>query len=151
MKIISENRKARYDYFIEQSFQAGIVLKGSEVKSVRLGQVSLSDAYVSVIRGELYIKNMYIKPYEKSSAFTPHERQDRKLLLNKAEINKIIGKAKEKGYTIVPTKVYFSGSLVKIEIALAKGKHTYDKKQSLAERDLDRDMLRQVKNCSRLS
>ena len=146
MKVIATNKKAYFNYFIEHTFEAGIQLVGSEVKSIRQGNVSLADAYVSISSaGEMYVKNMYIKPYEKSSAFTPEERKPRKLLLHGAEITKLHSKVKEKGYTIVPTKIYFKNALVKLEIALAKGKHTYDKKEVLAEKDVAKDLQRQVK------
>lgn len=147
MKIIATNRKAYYNYFIEDTFQAGIVLSGSEVKSIRQGNVSLEESYVSSSKNsELFVRNFYIKPYEKSSVFVPNDRRDRKLLLNKSEINKLISHSKEKGFTIVPTKVYLKGHLVKLEIALAKGKHLYDKKRVIAERDKDRDLKRQLKH-----
>lgn len=147
MKVISTNRKAHFNYFIEQTFEAGISLVGSEVKSIRQGHVSLTDAYITIShKNEVFVKNMYIKPYEKSTSFTPNDRQPRKLLLNKIEIKKLASHVKEKGYTIVPTKIYFSGQLVKLEIALAKGKHAYDKKEALAQRDIAKDMQRQIKN-----
>ncbi len=149
MKIIATNRKAYYNYFIENTIQAGIVLLGSEVKSIRQGNVNLNDAFVSVSAdGEVFVKNMYIKSYEKSTNFTPNERQQRKLLLNKAQIRKLQAKVKEKGYTIVPTKIYFENQFVKIDIALAKGKHLYDKKQTLAEKDAKLDLQRQLKSYS---
>ena len=128
MKIVATNRKAYHDYFILDTYEAGIVLKGSEVKSIRLGNINLKDSYVSVSKNnEVFVKNVYIKTYDKTTAFVLDERRDRKLLLNRPEINKIWNKVKEKGMTIVPLQVYFKGQNVKVEIALAKGKHTYDK------------------------
>lgn len=152
MKIIATNKKAYHNYFIEHTFEAGIVLQGSEVKSIRGGFTNLNDSYVTISnKNEVYVKNMYIKPYDKATAFVPLERAPRKLLLNRQEIKKLSSKVKEKGYTIVPTKLYFKDSLVKLEIALAKGKHLYDKKQDLADKDIERDVQRQIKNLSRLS
>lgn len=146
MKIICTNKKASFNYFIEQTFEAGIQLLGSEVKSIRQGNVNLNDAYVTISKdNQVFVKNMYIKPYEKTTSFLPNERQPRKLLLHKQEIKKLNSKVKEKGYTIVPTKLYLNGSLVKLEIALAKGKHTYDKKKVLAEKDVKRDLQKQLK------
>jgi SsrA-binding protein len=147
MKIIATNKKAYHDFFIENTIECGIVLEGCEVKSIRNGHVSLNDSFVSIsYNNEAFIKNMYIKQYEKTSSFIPNERRDRKLLLSKLEIKKLHTKVKEKGYTIVPTKIYFKDQLVKCEIALAKGKHTYDKKQVLAQKDVQRDLQRQLKN-----
>lgn len=147
MKVVSTNKKAYYNYHIEHPIQAGIVLVGSEVKSIRQGNVNLNDAYVTISpKNEVYVINMYIKPYDKSTAFTPKERQKRKLLLNKSEIRKLYAKVKEKGYTIVPTKLYFENQKVKLDIALAKGKHTYDKRKILAEKTSKLDLQRQLKN-----
>ena len=126
--IIVNNKKAYHEYFIEDTFEAGIVLVGSEVKSVKAGGMSLVDCFVSLKNNEVFLKNAYIKPFEKTTAYVPDSKRDRKLLLNKREIQKLIRGTKEKGYTIVPTKVYLKKNLVKIEIALAKGKKLYDKK-----------------------
>lgn len=147
MKIVATNRKAYHDYFILDTYEAGIVLKGSEVKSIRLGNVNLKDSYVSVSRdNEVFLKNVYIKTYDKTTAFVLDERRDRKLLLNRTEINKIFSKVKEKGMTIVPLQLYFKGQNVKVEIALAKGKHTYDKKDVLKDKDNMRELQRDLKN-----
>ncbi len=146
MKIVATNRKAHHDYFILDTYEAGIVLKGSEVKSVRLNNVNLKDSYVSISKNnEVFLKNVYIKTYDKTTAFVENERRDRKLLLNKSEINKILGKVREKGMTIVPTQMYFVGQNVKVEIALAKGKHTYDKKAVLKNKDELRELERDLK------
>ena len=146
MKIIAVNKSAGFEYFIEDKFEAGIVLEGSEVKSIRKNNCNLSDSFCFVRQGEITLKNMHIAVYDKSGAFnTRDSRRDRKLLLHKSEISKIVGKVNEKGYTLVPLKIYFQGSLVKVEIALCRGKHTYDKKQSLKEKDLKRDTERRIK------
>lgn len=147
MKVIATNRKANHDYYILDTYETGIVLEGSEVKSVRQANVNLKDSFVSISRdGEVFAKNIYIKTYDKTTSFTIDERRDRKLLLNKSEINKISSKVKEKGITIVPLKMYLKGQLVKLEIALAKGKHTYDKKDVLKEKDTFRELQRDLKN-----
>lgn len=147
MKIIAENREARFEYFIEDSVEAGISLDGGEVKSIKSGNVSLKDAYCTVYRSELYIKGMHVAVYDKGGAFNfKDSRRDRRLLLHKREIVKFAAKINEKGYTLVPLKIYLKQSLIKVEVGLCKGKHTYDKKQSIKERDLDRSARRDVKN-----
>ncbi len=142
MKIIQNNKKAHFEYFIEETFEAGIVLVGSEVKSVKDGHISIIDAFVSLKNNEMFLKNAYIKPFEKSNNFTPNELRVRKLLLKKEEILKIKKKVETKGFTIVPTKVYLKDNLVKIEIAIAKGKKLYDKRETIKKRDISR----QIKN-----
>lgn len=147
MKIISENREARFEYFIEDSFEAGIALDGGEVKSIKSGNVSLKDAYCSVNNAEVFIKGMHVAVYDRGGAFNVKDsRRDRRLLLHKSEIRKLIGKVNEKGYTLVPLKIYLKQALIKIEIGLCKGKHTYDKKQTVKERDLDKAARRELKN-----
>ena len=147
MKVIVENREARFEYFVEDTFEAGIALDGGEVKSVRAGNVSLKDAYCSVYNGELYIKGMHVAVYDRGGSFNVKDsRRDRKLLMHKSEIHRLMGKVNEKGYTIVPLKLYFKQSLIKMEIGLCKGKNTYDKKQTIRERDLDRTAKREIKN-----
>ena len=147
MKIIAENREARFEYFIEDSVEAGISLDGGEVKSIKSGNVSLKDAYCTVYRSELYIKGMHVAVYDKGGAFNSKDsRRDRRLLLHKREIVKFSAKINEKGYTLVPLKIYLKQSLIKVEVGLCKGKHTYDKKQSIKERDLDRSARRDVKS-----
>ena len=146
VKIIAVNKSAGFEYFIEDKFEAGIVLEGSEVKSIRKNNCNLNDSFCFVRRGEVTLKNMHIAVYDKSGAFnTRDSRRDRRLLLHKSEISKIVGKVNEKGYTLVPLKIYFSGALVKVEVALCRGKHTYDKKQSLKEKDIKRDTDRRIK------
>lgn len=143
MKVVSNNKKAFFDYFVSDLVEAGIVLEGSEVKSVRAGGVSLIDSFVVIKNGEMFLKNAYIKPYEKTSSFKPNERRDRKLLLNKSEIQKFERILKEKGYTIVATKIYFNNqNKVKVEIGLAKGKKLYDKRQTLKEKSIKREIDR---------
>ncbi len=147
MKLITENRQARHEYFIEESYQTGIVLEGSEVKSIRAGSVNLKDSFCLIANGEVFVKNMHVAVYDKSGAYnTRDSKRDRKLLLKRSEINRLIGKVAEKGYSLIPLEVYFEGSLCKIKIGLCKGKHVYDKKQSLKERDIKRSMEREIKN-----
>lgn len=143
MKVISNNKKAFYDYFVSDLVEAGIVLEGCEVKSVRAGGASLADSFVVIKNGEMFLKNAYIKPYEKTTSYKPDERKTRKLLLNKSEIQKFERMTKEKGFTIVATKIYFNKSnKVKVEIGLAKGKKLYDKRQTLKEKSIKRDIER---------
>lgn len=147
MKLITENRQARHEYFIEESYQTGIVLEGSEVKSIRAGNVNLKDSFCLIANGEVFVKNMHVAVYDKSGAYnTRDSKRDRKLLLNRSEINRLIGKVAEKGYSLIPLEVYFEGSLCKIKLGLCKGKHVYDKKQSLKERDIKRSMEREIKD-----
>ncbi len=147
MKVISNNKKAFYNFFVSDLVEAGIVLEGCEVKSVRAGGASLTDSFVVVKNGEIFLKNAYIKPYEKTTSFKPDERKTRKLLLNKSEIQKFERLVKEKGFSIVATKIYFNASgKVKVEIGLAKGKKQYDKRQTLKERAVKRDMERLSSN-----
>ena len=146
MKIISVNKSASFEYFIEDRYEAGVVLEGSEVKSLRKNNCNLSDSFCFIRNGEVLLKNMHIAVYDKSGAFNTREsRRDRKLLLHKDEIAKISGKVNEKGYTLVPLKIYFSQALFKVEVGLCRGKHTFDKKKSLQEKDLVREKERQIK------
>lgn len=145
MKIITENREARHNYFLENFLETGIVLVGSEVKSLRANHANLKDCYVVIRGGEAFLLNCYIAPFEKATMFTPDARRTRKLLLAKKEIAKFEKKIKEQGFTIVPTKMYFKEDKVKVEIALAKGKHTYDKKKDTMKADLKRYAERQIK------
>ena len=145
-KIVATNKKAYHDYFVEDTVEAGIVLEGSEVKSIRQGSVNLKDSYVFIKKGEPYLCNAHVSPYDKGGAFNPEPRRDRKLLLHKDEIRKLRAKVEQKGYTLVPLKIYFSGSLVKVEVGLCRGKHTYDKKRTLIEKDVQRERERAIKN-----
>lgn len=144
-KIIANNKKARYEYFIEEVFEAGIVLKGTEVKSIRRGKVSIKESYCLLKDGELFIFGMHISPYEHGNRYNVDPLRTRKLLLHKKQINKLIGATKEKGFTIVPLKLYLKDGLVKLEIALAKGKKIYDKRDSIAKKDAERRIRRAVK------
>ena len=145
MKVITENRQAKFEYFIEETYTCGIVLEGAEVKSIRSGAINLKDSFCAVYKGEVFLKNAHISVYEKQGAFNSRDaKRDRKLLLRRAEINKIVGKVSEKGYTLVPLLVYFEGSLVKVQMGLCKGKHTFDKKNSIKEKDLQRYAERQI-------
>ena len=147
MKVIATNRKANFEYFIHSTFEAGIVLAGCEVKSIRLGHINLKDSFITFDKnGECYIRNMHITTYKDASLDRPDEKRSRKLLLNKSEIKKIMSRVQEKGFTCIPLKVYFKDHLVKVEIAIAKGKHTYNKKDTIAKRDIERDTQRQLKN-----
>jgi len=145
MKVIDKNKKVFFDYELEEKIETGIVLVGSEVKSVRLGNVNLRDSFCFIEGGEIFLKNCYIAPYEKGSHFNEEPRRDRKLLLHKREIAKLIGKIKQKGYALVPTMIYFAKNKVKVEIALGRGKKQHDKRASLREKDVKRDMERAVK------
>ncbi|MBR2375607.1 MAG: SsrA-binding protein SmpB [Clostridia bacterium] len=147
MKIIATNKTATFEYFIEERYEAGIVLEGNEIKSIRSGNVNMNDSFCFLRGNDVQVKNMHVALYDKSDAFsTKDTRRDRKLLLHKGEIAKIAGKINRQGYTLVPLKLYFKDSLIKMEIALCRGKHTYDKKQTIAERDLKRSVDRDIKN-----
>ncbi|MBR4270489.1 MAG: SsrA-binding protein SmpB [Clostridia bacterium] len=146
MKIVATNKKAHFEYFVLEKYVAGVVLVGSEVKSIRAGHVSIEDTYVSIRDGEAWVINMYIKPYEHANNFVPAERRARKLLLNRSELNELIGAVSQKGQTVVPLRLYFEGSLVKLEIAICKGKKLFDKRETIKQRDLARDRARELKN-----
>ena len=146
VKVIAYNKSASFEYFIEEKYEAGIVLEGNEVKSLREGRASLGESFCEIRGGEIFLNNMHIAVYDKSGAFSTRDaRRDRKLLLRKMEIHKIVGKVNERGYTLVPIKIYFKDALIKVEVALCKGKHTYDKKQAIAERDRKRALDRALK------
>ncbi len=144
-KLIANNKKAFHDYFIEDTYEAGIALKGTEVKSLRMGKCSIKESFLRIENNEVYIYGMHISPYEKGNIFNRDPLRVRKLLLHKDEIRKLQGRITEKGYTLVPLKVYFSKSLVKVEIALAKGKKLYDKRDSIAKKDMRREAEREFK------
>lgn len=149
IKIIATNKKAYHDYFIEDTYEAGIVLVGSEVKSIRMGQVNLKDCYCIAKGGEMDIINMHVSPYSKGSVFNEDPRRTRKLLLHKLEINKLRGKVEQKGYTLVPTKIYFKQGLVKLEVGLAKGKELHDKRAATQEKEQKRSIDRQLRDINR--
>ena len=144
-KLIANNKKAYHDYFILDTYEAGIALHGTEVKSLRMGKCSVKESFIRVENGEVFIYGMHISPYEKGNIFNKDPLRPRKLLLHKAEINKKLGKTKEKGMAIVPLKVYFKGSLVKVEIGLARGKKLYDKRNDIAKKDQQREAQRNFK------
>ena len=144
-KLIANNKKAYHDYFIEEKYEAGIELVGTEVKSLRGGKCSIKESFIRIEGGQVYVYGMHISPYEKGNIFNKDPLRVRKLLLHRYEINKIMGKISEKGYTLVPLQVYLKGSLVKIEIALAKGKKLYDKRESEAKKSAKRDIERAVR------
>jgi SsrA-binding protein len=137
-KILAKNRKATYDYFIEDKLEAGIVLKGTEVKSIRQGKLNLKDSYASIDEGEVYINNMHISPYEQGNIYNVDPTRKRKLLLNKREITKLLGYIKQKGFSLVPLSVYLKNGKVKIELGVARGKKNYDKRADIAKRDAER-------------
>ncbi len=145
MKQIAYNRSAGYEYFIEEKYEAGIALEGAEVKSLRAGNCNLKDSFCFIRDGEVMLKNMHIAVYDKSGAFNSKDsKRDRKLLLHRREIDRIVGKINTKGMTLVPISIYFKDNLVKVEVALCRGKQSYDKKQSIKKRDEERDIARQL-------
>ena len=144
MKLIANNKKAYHDYFILETYEAGIALHGTEVKSLRMGKCSIKEAFIRVENEEVYVYGMHISPYEKGNIFNKDPLRVRKLLLHKSEIRKLLGKTKEKGMTLVPLKVYFKDSLVKVEIGLAKGKKLYDKRQDIAKKDQQRGGIKRM-------
>ncbi len=147
MKQISYNKYALYEYFVLEKYEAGIVLEGAEVKQLRAGNCNLKDSFCLLKNGELILKNLHIPLYDKAGAFSSKDsKRDRKLLMHRRELDKLAGKINEKGFTIVPLSLYFSGSLIKAEIALCKGKQNYDKKRTIAERDQKRALDREIKN-----
>ena len=145
IKLVSNNKKAYFDYFIEDKYEAGISLHGTEVKSLRMGKCSIKEAFIRIEKGEVYVYNMHISPYEKGNIFNKDPLSPKKLLLHKSEINKIAGSLATKGYTLVPLQVYFKGSLVKVEIGLARGKKLYDKRQDIAKKDQRREAEKNFK------
>ena len=145
IKMIANNKKARHDYFIEDTYEAGICLHGTEVKSLRMGKCSVKESFIRIEDGEVFIYNMHISPYEKGNIFNKDPLRIKKLMLHKNEINKITGQIAQKGYTLVPLEVYFKGSLVKVEIGLARGKKLYDKRQDIAKKDQKRQAEREFK------
>ena len=142
-KIVANNKKAFHDYFIEDKYEAGLVLVGTEVKSIRQGKVNLKDSYVSIKNGEAFVYNMHISPYEKGNIYNVDPLRPRKLLLNKRELRKLAGLTTLKGYSLIPLSLYLKNGLVKMELSVAKGKKTYDKRQDIAKKDAERRMQRQ--------
>lgn len=145
IKLVANNKKAYFDFFIEDKYEAGIALHGTEVKSLRMGKCSVKESFLRIENGEVYIYNMHISPYEKGNIFNKDPLRVRKLLMHKFEINKIAGQIVQKGYTLVPLQVYFKGSLVKMEIGLARGKKLYDKREDIAKKDQRREAEHEFK------
>ena len=145
VKPVAQNRRARHDFFVEESVECGIALHGTEVKSMRQGKVNLKESYAQIRDNEVLVQSMHISPYEQGNIFNKDPLRPRKLLMHKYEINKLMGKIKEKGMTLVPLKVYFKGSLVKVEIGLARGKKLYDKRQDIAKKDQRREAEKEFK------
>ena len=143
--LIANNKKAYHDYFIEDTWEAGISLAGTEVKSLRMGKCSIKESFIRIDKGEVTVYGMHISPYEKGNIFNKDPLRPRTLLLHRSEIHKIAGKIAEKGYTLVPLRVYFKGSLAKMEIGLAKGKKLYDKRADIAKKDQKREMEKEFK------
>ncbi len=144
-KLIANNKKAYHDYFIEDTYEAGIELAGTEVKSLRMGKCSVKESFIHIDKGEVFIYGMHISPYEKGNIFNKDPLRVRRLLLHKVEIRKLLAKSTQKGYTIVPLRVYFKNSLVKVEIGLARGKKLYDKRETIAKKDMAREAERDYK------
>ena len=145
IKLVANNKKAYHDYFFDEKYEAGIELFGTEVKSIRMGKCSVKEAFVKIDRGEVYVCGMHISPYEKGNIFNKDPLRVRRLLLHKYEIMKLNGKIAEKGYTLVPLQVYFKGSLVKVEVGLARGKKLYDKRADIAKKDQRRELEKEFK------
>lgn len=145
IKMIANNKKAYHDYFIDEKYEAGIELYGTEVKSLRMGKCSIKESFIKVENNQVYVYGMHISPYEKGNIFNKDPLRTRKLLLHKLEIRKMQSKIKEKGYTLVPLQVYFKGSLVKVEVGLARGKKLYDKRDDIARKDAKREIEREFK------
>lgn len=148
-KLIANNKKAYHDYFIEEKYETGIELFGTEVKSIRMGKCSIKESFIRIEKGEVYIYGMHINPYEKGNIFNKDPLRVRKLLMHRVEINKLSGKIAEKGLTLIPLQVYFKGSLVKVEVGLARGKKLYDKRADIAKKDQKRETEREYKQTFR--
>ncbi|MCI9426614.1 MAG: SsrA-binding protein SmpB [Eubacterium sp.] len=144
-KLIANNKKARHDYFLEETYEAGIALHGTEVKSIRMGRCSVKEAFIRIEKGEVFLYGMHISPYEKGNIFNKDPLRPKKLLLHKSEIRKLTQKIAEKGYTLIPVEVYLKGNLVKVSVSLAKGKKLYDKRQYIAKKDQRREAERNFK------
>ncbi|TAH54042.1 MAG: SsrA-binding protein SmpB [Chloroflexota bacterium] len=149
LRVVATNRKAYHDYFIEETYEAGIALTGTEIKSVRAGAVNLRDAYATVQNGEMLLQNVHISPYEAGNRFNVDPYRTRKLLLHRKEINRLMGRVQEKGLTIVPLRMYLKKNRAKVELALVKGKRQYDKRESISKRDADREIERAMKERER--
>lgn len=146
IKLIAKNPTAKHNYFIEDTIETGIVLSGTEIKSIRSGKVNLKDSYAGIKNGEVYIYHMHISPYEHGNIYNKDPLRDRKLLLHQREIAKLMGFIKQKGYSLIPVSLYFKGNLVKLELGIGKGKKLYDKREDMAKKDAQREIDRQMKN-----
>lgn len=146
IKPVCENRKARHDFFIHETFEAGLELQGTEVKSLRAGKANLKDSYCTIKNNEIFVEHMHVSPYEQGNIFNHDPVRKRKLLMHKAEIVKLFAKTREKGYTLVPLKIYFKRGKAKLELALASGKHNYDKRRALADKAVKRDVERALRD-----
>lgn len=150
IKVLAENRKARHDYFIEETYEAGMVLTGTEIKSLRAGKANLRDSFARVVNNEVFLYNMHISPYEQGNRFNHDPKRTRKLLLHKSEIRRLIGKTQEKGLTLIPLRVYLNPrGFAKLELALARGKKLYDKREAIAARDANREIARALRERNR--
>ena len=149
IKLIANNKKAYHDYFILDTYEAGIALHGTEVKSLRMGKCSIKESFIRIENGEVFVYGMHISPYEQGNIFNKDPLRVKKLLLHKSEINKMLGKVKENGISIVPLKVYLKGSIVKVEIGVVKGKKLYDKREDIAKKDAKRNIEREMKNINK--
>jgi len=145
IKLVANNKKAYHDYFIDETYECGIELFGTEVKSIRMGKCSIKESFVRIIRNEVYVNGMHINPYERGNIFNKDPLRSRKLLMHRSEIDKLEGKIREKGYTLVPLRIYLKNSLVKVEIGLARGKKNYDKREDIAKKDQKREIERDFK------
>jgi len=145
MKLIANNKKAYHDYFVDEKYEAGLVLHGTEVKSLRMGKCSIKESFIKIEQGEVWVYGMHISPYEKGNIFNKDPLRPKKLLMHKSEINKLLGKIKEKGFTLVPLQVYFKDGRAKIEIGLCRGKKNYDKRADIAKKDMQRESERDFK------
>lgn len=145
VRMIANNKKAYHDYFIDDKWEAGIELFGTEVKSIRMGKCSIKEAFVKIDKGEVYVYGMHISPYEKGNIFNKDPLRERKLLMHSSEITRMMSEVNRKGYTLIPLRVYFKGSLVKVEIGLCRGKKLYDKRQDIAKKDQQREAMRDFK------
>ena len=145
MKLVANNKKAYHDYFVDEKIEAGLVLHGTEVKSLRMGKCSIKESFIRIENGEMFVYGMHISPYEKGNIFNKDPLRVKKLLLHKSEISKLLGKIKEKGFTIVPLQVYFKDGKAKMEIGLCRGKKLYDKRQDIAKKDMKREAEKELK------
>ncbi len=148
-KLVANNKKAYHDYFIDETYEAGVVLHGTEVKSLRMGKCSIKESFIRIENGEVFVYGMHVSPYEKGNLFNKDPLRVKKLLLHKNEINKLAGRVAEKGYTLVPLQVYFKEGKVKVEIGLARGKKLYDKREDMAKKDAKREIEKEFKNRNR--